>query len=90
MKVTVKLSHWNTVEIFDFGCMDDGIFYYVMELLLGLSLEEIVERYGFMSRGSVVYLLRQICGVLQEFNEVGLMYGDMKRANIFAVKRGGV
>ena len=90
VKATAKLSHWNTVEIFDFGCTDDGTFYYVMELLPGLSLEEIVERHGPMSPGRVVHLLRQICGALQEAHEVGLIHRDIKPANIFAAKRGGV
>ena len=90
VKATAKLSHWNTVEIFDFGCTDDGTFYYVMELLPGLSLEEIVEGHGPMSPGRVVHLLRQICGALQESHEVGLIHRDIKPANIFAAKRGGV
>ena len=38
VRATAKLSHWNTVEIFDYGRTDDGTFYYVMEYLPGLSL----------------------------------------------------
>ena len=44
MRATAKLSHWNTIEIFDYGRTDDGTFYYVMEYLPGLSLAELVER----------------------------------------------
>ena len=44
VRATAKLSHWNTVEIFDYGNTDDGTFYYVMEYLPGLSLADLVER----------------------------------------------
>ena len=37
MRATAQLSHWNTIEIFDYGRNDDGAFYYVMEYLPGLS-----------------------------------------------------
>ena len=35
VRATAKLSHWNTVEIYDYGRTDDGTFYYVMEYLPG-------------------------------------------------------
>ena len=84
VKVTAKLTHWNTIEIYDYGRTDDGTFYYVMELLPGLSLEELVEKHGPLPPGRVVYLLRQICGALQEAHSVGLIHRDIKPANIFA------
>ena len=43
MRATAQLSHWNTIEIFDYGRNDDGAFYYVMEYLPGLSLADLVE-----------------------------------------------
>lgn len=90
VKTTAKLTHWNTIEIYDYGRTDDGTFYYVMELLPGLSLEELVEKHGRLSPGRVVYLLQQICGALQEAHSVGLIHRDIKPANIFISQRGGV
>jgi len=46
VRMTARLSHWNTVEIYDYGRTDDGAFYYVMEYLPGLSLEDLLERHG--------------------------------------------
>ena len=46
VRATAKLSHWNTIEIFDYGRTDDGTFYYVMEYLPGLSLAELVDKHG--------------------------------------------
>src|SRR5262245_7018997 len=35
VQMTARLSHWNTIEIFDYGRTDDGAFFYVMEYLPG-------------------------------------------------------
>lgn len=90
VKTTAKLTHWNTVEIYDYGRTNDGTFYYVMELLPGMSLEEMVERHGPLPPERVIHLLRQICGALHEAHSVGLIHRDIKPANIVASQRGGV
>lgn len=90
VQATAKLSHWNTVEIFDYGRTADGTFYYVMEYLPGMNLAEIVERYGPMPAGRVIHLLRQVCKGLREAHTKGLIHRDIKPANIFAAERGGV
>ncbi len=90
VKATAKLTHWNTVEIYDYGRTDDGTFYYVMELLPGMSLEDIVEQQGPLPPERAIHLLRQICGALHEAHSVGLIHRDIKPANIFASQRGGV
>ena len=62
----LTVSHPNTVEIYDYGRTSDGTYYYVMEYLPGLSLEELVERHSPMPPGRAVYLLRQLCQALRE------------------------
>jgi serine/threonine-protein kinase len=90
VRATARLSHWNTVEIFDYGSTDDGTFYYVMEYLPGMSLTELVERYGPLPPERAIYLLRQVCDALGEAHSVGLVHRDIKPGNIFAALRGGV
>jgi eukaryotic-like serine/threonine-protein kinase len=90
VRMTALLSHWNTVEIFDYGSTDDGTFFYVMEYLPGLSLEELVERHGPLPAERVVHLLRQTCQALREAHEVGLIHRDIKPGNIFVAQRGGI
>lgn len=90
VQATAQLSHWNTVEIFDYGMTDDGTFYYVMEYLPGMSLGELVARYGPMPPERVIYLLRQACDALREAHAAGMVHRDIKPANIFAAQRGGV
>ena len=90
VRLTATLSHPNTVEIYDYGRTSDGTYYYVMEYLPGLSLEELVERHGPMPPGRVVYLLRQVCQALREAHAVGLIHRDIKPSNIIAARRGGL
>jgi serine/threonine-protein kinase len=89
VRTTAQLSHWNTVEIYDYGRTEDGTFFYVMEYLPGLSLAELVERHGPLPPGRVNYLLRQACAALREAHSLGLIHRDIKPANIFAAYRGG-
>jgi serine/threonine-protein kinase len=90
VQMTARLSHWNTVEIFDYGRTDDGAFFYVMEYLPGLSLEELLTRHGPLPAERVVHLLRQTCQGLREAHSIGLIHRDIKPANVFAAQRGGL
>jgi serine/threonine protein kinase len=90
VRATAQLSHWNTIEIFDYGRNADGAFYYVMEYLPGLSLDLLVKRFGVLPPARVIYLLRQACDALHEAHESGLIHRDIKPANLFAAYRGGL
>ena len=90
VRMTAQLSHWNTIEIFDYGRTDDGTFFYVMEYLPGLSLQDLIEHFGSLPAERVVHLLRQVCQALREAHQVGLIHRDIKPANVFAAKRGGL
>jgi serine/threonine-protein kinase len=90
VRMTARLSHWNTVEIFDYGRTDDGTFFYVMEYLPGLSLQELLQRHSPLPAERVVHLLRQACQGLREAHSMGLIHRDIKPGNLFAAQRGGV
>lgn len=89
VQATARLTHWNTVEIYDYGRTDDGTFYYVMEYLPGMSLDQIVEMHGPMPPGRVIHLISQTCEALAEAHAQDMIHRDIKPANIFAAKRGG-
>jgi hypothetical protein len=89
VRAMARLTHPNTVEVFDYGHTEDGTFYYVMEYLPGLSLEGLVEADGPLMPSRVIYLLRQACDALAEAHAAGLIHRDLKPANIFATQRGG-
>jgi serine/threonine-protein kinase len=90
VQAAATLTHWNTVEIFDYGHTEDGTFYYVMEYLPGMDLQDMVERHGPLPPGRAVHLLRQVCAALREAHGIGLIHRDIKPSNIMACERGGV
>ncbi|HMO85228.1 MAG TPA: serine/threonine-protein kinase [Lacipirellulaceae bacterium] len=90
VRATAKLSHWNSVDIFDYGRTADGTFYYVMEFLPGHNLGELVDGHGPLPMARIVYLMRQVCDALTEAHGQGLVHRDLKPANIYCAYRGGM
>ncbi len=89
VRATAKLSHWNSIDIYDYGRTGDGTFYYVMEYLPGHNLSELVEGNGPLPAARIVHLMHQVCDALAEAHEQGLVHRDIKPANIFCANRGG-
>ena len=85
-----KLEHWNTVEIFDYGHAPDGSFYYVMEYLPGMTLEQMVTHDGALAQSRTIHLLRQVCNALSEAHSMGLTHRDIKPGNILVCERAGI
>jgi len=90
VQLTSQLTHPNTITIYDYGRTPEGIFYYAMEFLAGLTLNRLVKQYGAQPEGRVIAILRQVCGSLAEAHGIGLVHRDIKPANIFLTRRGGL
>ncbi len=87
-QVTAKLRSPNTVTLFDYGITDDGDFFYVMEKLDGIDLEDAVDRFGPMPPTRATHLLMQACRSLAEAHANGLVHRDVKPANLFLSRQG--
>lgn len=87
-RATARLTSPHTIAVYDFGRAEDGAFYYVMELLDGMDLEEITYRHGGLPQERVVHLLLQVCHSLRDAHENGLIHRDIKPANLFVCQRG--
>jgi serine/threonine-protein kinase len=90
VQLTSRLTHANTVAIYDYGRTSAGVFYYVMEYLEGMNLEELVSFDGPQDPARVVHVLAQAAGALAEAHALGLVHRDVKPANIILCERGGV
>jgi hypothetical protein len=90
VRLTSRLAHPNTIAIYDYGRTDEGIFYYAMEYLDGVNLEDLIRRYGPQPEERVIHLLRQACGSLAEAHSIGLIHRDIKPANLVLTQRGGI
>jgi eukaryotic-like serine/threonine-protein kinase len=82
-----SLQSPNTVALYDFGSTPEGALFYVMELLDGVDLEELVRRHGPLPPERVVYIVRQACGSLAEAHACGIVHRDIKPANIYLCRR---
>ncbi len=90
VQATATLTHPNTIQVFDYGHTQDGTFYYVMEYLEGLTLDELVQKYGPLPPARTVCLLRQVCMALREAHAIGLIHRDIKPGNVMVCERGGM
>jgi tRNA A-37 threonylcarbamoyl transferase component Bud32 len=89
VQLTSELTSPHTVEIYDFGRTDDGVFYYVMEYLPGVDLARLLELEGRVPVARAVHILRQLCRSLAEAHARGLVHRDIKPANVILTERGG-
>lgn len=84
-----ELEHPNTIKVYDFGQTNTGELYIAMELLVGTSLEEALEKGGAMAPDRVERIIGQASGSLQEAHDKAIVHRDLKPANIFLTKRAG-
>ena len=87
-QTTASLRSAHTIALYDFGVSENGTFYYVMELLDGLDLQSLVERFGPVPAERTVHFLIQICESLAEAHDRSLVHRDIKPANIYICRYG--
>jgi serine/threonine-protein kinase len=87
-RIVNQIHHPNVVDIFDFGMLPDGSPYYVMELLEGRTLGQLVHEQGRMSAERALAYLDPVCGALEAAHRTGIVHRDLKASNVMVVEDG--
>jgi len=86
--ITSRITHPNSVTIFDYGKTDDDIYYMAMEYLEGQTLHHALREGGTMQEERVGRIAAQICRALREAHALEVIHRDLKPANIFLTRHG--
>jgi tRNA A-37 threonylcarbamoyl transferase component Bud32 len=81
-RLAASLGNPHTVTIYDYGRSEEGESFCVMELLTGLTLQEVVARSGHQPVGRVLFIISQVCDALVEAHSMNLLHRDIKPQNI--------
>ncbi|MDA3864370.1 MAG: serine/threonine-protein kinase [Deltaproteobacteria bacterium] len=82
------IKHPNIIQIFDFGQLDDGRQYFIMELLHGIELGELIEEKGNLSVRETMIIAKQVLSGLDVAHKLGIIHRDLKPDNIFVSMKG--
>ena len=86
-----RLNHPHSLSVIDFGHVETGQPYMVMEYLRGRDLQRVVEEEGPLSFARIVDILLQLLDALSEAHEMEIIHRDLKPENIVIepVRAGG-
>jgi len=87
-KLASRLSHPNAVAVLDFNQTDDGLFYLVMELVSGRTLDRVFEDEGVLRAERIVRIGSQVCDALEGAHALQIVHRDLKPSNIMILDRG--
>ncbi|MBL8195252.1 MAG: serine/threonine protein kinase [Blastocatellia bacterium] len=82
------VNHPNAIQIMDFGITSDNILYIVMELIIGISLQKVLEKETILNAARVIKLMRQICLALDVAHRKSIVHRDLKPDNILIINAG--
>lgn len=83
-----RLTHPNTVTVFDYGRTSDDIYYIAMEYLEGKTLHRTIRDEMGLEEPRVISIASQICRSLREAHSIGIIHRDLKPANVLLVRHG--
>lgn len=88
-ETAAALRNRHTIRINDFGVTPTGAPYIAMEYVRGLTLEEILDRDGFLEDIEVAKIAIDVLSALEEAHQLGVIHRDLKPANVFLVQEPG-
>ncbi len=86
-KATAAIKHPNIVSITDFGALQNGCPYFVMEKLVGQTLHQLIKRGGAIPAARGAAITVKVARGLAAAHEAGVVHRDLKPENIFLLGR---
>src|SRR5262249_3461950 len=85
VRILAQLDHPNIVKVFDYDALPDGTPFYVMELLNGRTVRDVLNTIGRVPPRVAYEITRQLLEALQaaHTHEVPVIHRDIKPENIF-------
>jgi serine/threonine protein kinase len=80
------IDHPNVAAATDFGKLEDGSFFLVLEFVEGSSLREVITE-GRLELGRAMHVTRQIASALGRAHALGIVHRDLKPENVMLVRR---
>src|SRR5262249_48640070 len=82
-RASSKINHPSVIDVFDVGETDDGSLYMAMELLDGLTLDDVLHAGAPISCADFLNIMLDVVRALGAAHAVGIVHRDVKPANIF-------
>ena len=86
VELAAALKHQNIVQIHDSG-IHQGIYYYAMDLIEGMHLDEYVKQHHLTTRQRLE-LMQTVCQAVQHAHQNGVIHRDLKPSNIIVTAEG--
>ncbi len=87
-QLVAKLSHPNTVNIYDYGQDSDGTLFIAMEYIEGKSLREAIQTEGPFSLQRALAIALQVAASLSDAHSNSIVHRDLKPDNVMLATRG--
>ena len=86
-QILAQLDHPNIARLLDGGTTEDGVPFFVMELIEGQPIDEYCDGHG-LSINERLALFRQVCSAVQYAHQLLIIHRDIKPGNILVTADG--
>jgi TonB family protein len=86
--IAARLSHPNTVQVFDYGCTPEGLCFTTFELVEGRTLAAVLAEARVFTAERVLHVALQMARSLREAHRVGIIHSNLKPSSVLLTRHG--